>query len=160
MNGSTDVAPCPERGKSVRPRQQRSAWTLRPPMCRVNRNPPNISVGESRRLSMTPLPLTFPMLHRHHIHCLNTSCRVCHVVLSRVEPGRSVCVVPCSILSLDPSGQESSAAIPPDTSAQLVEMHGVLDALSKQNLAPAERWVTAHSPFFLYARARACVCVV
>eukprot|EP00752_Nemacystus_decipiens_P006278 g5661.t1 len=36
--------------------------------------------------------------------------------------------------------EDSAASIPPDTSSQLVEMHGVLEALDKQNLAPAERW--------------------
>lgn len=35
--------------------------------------------------------------------------------------------------------QDSSAAIPPETSGQLMEMHGVLEALKKRNLVPAER---------------------
>eukprot|EP00903_Cladosiphon_okamuranus_P020408 g18728.t1 len=36
--------------------------------------------------------------------------------------------------------EDSAASIPPDTSSQLVEMHGVFEALDKQNLGPAERW--------------------
>ncbi|CAM9290288.1 unnamed protein product [Scytosiphon promiscuus] len=36
--------------------------------------------------------------------------------------------------------EDSVASIPAETSSQLVEIHGVLEALDKQNLAPAERW--------------------
>ncbi|CAN0111228.1 unnamed protein product, partial [Ectocarpus sp. 8 AP-2014] len=36
--------------------------------------------------------------------------------------------------------EDSTASIPAETSLHLVEIHGVLDALDKHNLVPAERW--------------------
>ncbi|CAB1109474.1 unnamed protein product [Ectocarpus sp. CCAP 1310/34] len=36
--------------------------------------------------------------------------------------------------------EDSTASIPAETTSHLVEIHGVLDALDKHNLAPAERW--------------------
>ncbi|CAM9672472.1 unnamed protein product [Laminaria digitata] len=36
--------------------------------------------------------------------------------------------------------EDSPATVPADTRSQLLEMHGVLEALNKQNLGPADRW--------------------